>query len=399
MTSSRSSSSRRSVAALAAAVALAAALSACAGGRGAARHDAVPRPRVVLLPVENLSGTNASMREVQTAIEVALRRKFDVVSGDILEQFLSRHRLRFTGGVDPEIAVAAREELGADAILVSSLLSYRGVAPPVFGLTMRLVSAAERPTILWIDQQSFAGDESPGLLRLGVVDSLRVATVRVVDRLVRSLDLAMAGHATEPQCGGGSRYRPRVRFRHEVVPGGAGYTVAVVPFLNRTSRRGAGEIVALEFVRQLVDSGEYHVLEPGVVRQYMLRSRVIIPGGVSLETTRMFLGALEVDLVLAGTVLDYAEAVGPSGPTLRFTATLLEGRGGEVVWHSSSFNRGDDGVRFFGLGRVATPGLLMCRMVAPVVTDLLRASAGRSSLADVGASRREEKPDLRRLFQ
>jgi hypothetical protein len=386
-------------AAVAAAVAAALALGACAPRVNGARHDALPRPRIVLLPVENLSAVNAPLRDVQTAIEVALRRHFDVVSGDILEQFMSRHRLRFTGGVDPEIAVAAREELGADAILVTSLLTWRPSSPPVVGLALRLVSATERPSILWIDQHSFSGDEAPGLLQLGVVSDVKIALVRVVDRLVRSLDLAVAGKVPEPQCGTGARYRPRVRFRPEVVPGGAGYVLAVLPFLNRTNRRSAGEAVGLEFLRQLVDSGEYEVLEPGVVRQYMLRARVIMPGGVSLETTRLFLGALEADLVLAGTVLDYAETVGPTGPTVRFTATMLEGRSGQVVWHSSSFNKGDEGVYFFGLGRVATPGKLMCRMVKPVVEELVRASAGRSSLAGVGAGGRDDKPDLRRLFQ
>lgn len=395
MTSSRSCSSRRPRA-LAVALALAAALAGCARS-APVRRDAVPRPRVVLLPVENLSATNASLRDVQTAIEIALRRNFDVVSGDILEQFMSRHRLRFTGGVDAEIAVAARDELGADAILISSLLGYRPASPPVVGLTMRLVSATERPRILWIDQHAFAGDESPGLLALGVVSNVKVALVRVVDRLVHSLDLAMAGRAPEPECGGGARYRPRVRFRPEVVPGGTGYTLAVLPFLNRTSRRGAGDAVSLEFLRQLVESGQYEVLEPGVVRQYMLRARVMMPGGVSLETTRLLLGALEADLVLAGTVLDYAETVGPTGPTIRFTATMLEGRSGEVVWHSSSYNKGDDGVHWFGLGRVATPGKLMCRMVQPVVREMVHASVGRSSLAD--SSRRDDKPDLRRFFQ
>jgi hypothetical protein len=374
------------------------ALGACAGA--SPRHgDALPRPRVVLLPVENVSATQAPLREVQLAIEVALRRKFDVVSGDILEQFMSRHRLRFTGGVDAEIAIAARDELGADAILISSLLSYRPSSPPVAGLAMRLVTASERPTILWMDQRAFSGDESPGLLALGVVKDIKIAMVRVVDRLVGSLDQAIAGHSAEPECGGGGRYRPRVRFRPEVVPGGAGYVLAVLPFLNKTNRRSAGEAVSLEFLRQLVASGEYQVLEPGVVRQYMLRARVIIPGGVSLETTRLLRGALEADLVLAGTVLDYAETVGPGGPTVRFTVTMLDDRSGEVVWHSSSFNKGDDGVYFFGLGRVATPGKLVCRMVRPVVEEMVRASAGRSSFASAGERSRDDKPDLRRLFQ
>lgn len=357
------------------AAAFAAGLAVLGCGHGGVR-PAAPRPRIVLLPVENLTARAVPAKEVQTAIEVALRRKFDVVSGDILEQFLSRHRLRFTGGVDRATAEAARDELGADAILVSSLTSYRAASPPVVGIAMRLVSASEQPIILWMDQSAFAGDEAPGLLALGVVESVKTAQERVVARLVHSLDLAMDGKALDTGCGGGSRYAPKVRFRSRV-PGGSGHTVAVLPFLNLSGRRGAGDAVALEFVRRLVDAGAYRVLEPGVVREYLLRARVMMPGGVSLETTRLLLGAMEADLVLSGMVLDYAENVGPSGPTLRFTATMLEGHTGEVVWQSSSFNRGDDGVLFFGLGRVATTGKLLCRMVEPVVEQLVREAERR----------------------
>lgn len=372
MISSVRCSARRTAAVLAAGLA---ALGCGHGGRSRGAPEA--RPRIVLLPVENLAGRTAPAREVQTAVEIAVRRKFDVVGGDILEEFLSRHRLRFTGGIDRDTAVAAREELGADAVLVTSLLSYRASSPPVVAIAMRLVSATEQPFILWMDQAALAGDEKPGLLRLGVVERVKVAQDRVVQRLARSLDLAMDGKELDVPCGSDARYEPKIRFGRRL-PDASARTLAVLPFLDRSGRRGAGEAVALEFVRQLVDTGAYRVLEPGVVRDYLLRARVIMPGGVSLETTRLLLGAMEADLVLSGAVLDYRENVGPQGPTIRFTATMLEGRGGSVVWQSSSSNRGDDGVHFFGIGRVATAATLTCRMVEPVVAEMTEALPPRS---------------------
>jgi hypothetical protein len=368
MTSSGRCSGRR---ALVRAAALAGAVAALGCGHGGPRPGvAVVRPRVVLLPVENLAARSVPVKEVQTAVEVALRRGFDVVGGDILEEFLVRHRLRFSGGVDRETALAARDELGADAILVTSLTAYRSSSPPAAGIAMRLVSATEQPIILWMDQASFTGDEAPGLLGLGVVESIRVAQDRVVKRLVRSLEATLEGNPLDAGCDTDPRYEPAVRFRARV-PDAEAHTIAVVPFLNRTSRRGAGDAVALEFVRQLVDSGRFRVLEPGVIREYLLRARVIMPGGVSLETTRLLLGAMEVDLVVSGVVLDYGESGGKEGPTIRFSATMLEGHGGSVVWQSSSFNRGDDGVYLWDIGRVLTAGKLACRMVEPVVSRML----------------------------
>jgi hypothetical protein len=158
-----------------------------------------------------------------------------------------------------------------------------------------------------------------------------------------------------------------VRFRSTLLNDRRPHTVAVVPFLNQTTRRSAGDLVSLEFVRQLTRSGRYRVLEPGVVRDYLLRTRLMMPGGISLETTRMFLASLGAEIVVSGTVFDYAENPGPQGPTIRFNAIMLDGGTGEILWHSSSTNRGDDAVYFFGLGRVRTAGDLTCRMVAGVV--------------------------------
>jgi hypothetical protein len=197
---------------------------------------------------------------------------------------------------------------------------------------------------------------------------------------MRSFDDFVEGKGGQGMaCGPGLYHKPRVRFRSPLLDAHQKQTLAVIPFLNRSGRRGAGEAVALEIVRQLHASGRYHVLEPGVVRDYLLRARVIMPGGISLETTRLLLGALGVDLALSGEVLDYAETGGFQGSTIQFVATMLEGGTGEVLWQSTSFNRGDDGVFMFGLGRVATSGDLTCRMVSGVV-DRMTGSGGASKL-------------------
>lgn len=332
--------------------------------------------RVAVLPLDNAAGAAVPSKELHALIERRLATRFEVVAGAPLDEFLSRHRLRYTGGIDAEAARAGREELGLDAFLLTTVESYRTANPPVLGLTMRLVATGEEPVILWIDHAVRGGEDRPGLLRLGVLEREEQVREVVLERLLASLDRSLRGEEADAACSAGRSYRPRVRFRSALLGDGRPHTVAVVPFLNQSSRRNAGELVTLEFVRQLVRGGRYNVLEPGVVRDYMLRSRIMIPGGVSLETTRLFLGALGVDLVLSGTVLDYLDSGnGGQNPSIRFTATMLDGGSGELVWHSTSFNRGDDGVFAFGLGRVRTAGDLTCRMVASVVERMDRHSA------------------------
>jgi TolB-like protein len=337
-----------------------------------------------VLPIDNLSGTSPPMKSLVAAIDAALGVKFELVQGDTLERFLSRHRIRFTGGLDAETARAARDELGADAVLVTSLELYRRSGPAAFGMAMRLVSAGDEPVILWMDEISRTGDESPGLLGLGLVHSVEPLQADVIRRLVASLTAAVKGSGPRFTTCGGFWYGPRIRFRSLVLDErhAAAPTLAVIPFLNMSERRGAGDAVSLEFVRHLVASGRFRVYEPGVVRDFLLRQRVMLNGGVSLEATRLFLAALGTDYVVSGVVLDFDDTVlGARGPSIRFSATLLDGGNGEVVWQSGSYNRGDDGVFAFGLGRVATPGSLSCKMVGEVVREIERPGRGLPRMA------------------
>lgn len=374
MTSStRCSTSRRAAALLAALVAAAAG---CGHPAGIVRRlgPAEPgaRPRIALLPIDNISGAHAPAKALLAAIERALGDRVEVVPAADVEGFLARHRLRHTGGIDRASARAAREELGAHAVLVTSLTAYGAANPPTLALSARLVDTADVPEILWMDASAWAGDQAPGLLGLGRMARMKPVQERVVARLADSLRTFLDGETREVGCEG-RRYRPKVRFRSAELDSAEHQTVAVVPFLDHSKRRGAGEAVALEFVRQLVANGRYRVLEPGVVRDYLLSARVLIPGGISLETTRLVLGGLGADMVLSGVVLDFDE-VGRAAGTIRFRAVLLDSRG-DVLWSSSSYNRTDDGVFMFGLGRVGNSHDLTCRMVTGVVKRLARPGA------------------------
>src|SRR5690242_4696299 len=115
MTCCVSSSSRRAGAGLA--LGLAVGLAGCEGGNRAAvwpgHADAKEPVRIALLPAEDLSGTAAPLRDVEQTAQLALGRVgIDVVGGAAVDEFLARHRLRNTGGVDRETARSAREELG-----------------------------------------------------------------------------------------------------------------------------------------------------------------------------------------------------------------------------------------------------------------------------------------------
>jgi len=334
--------------------------------------------RVALFPLENQSGASAPMRELLEPVERALAaRGLEVVSGEIVQRFLSKYRIRHTGGLDRPSAKAAREELGVEGVVLTTLETYKPGPPPRVALTMRLVSAGEEPSIEWIDGFARSGDDAPGLLALGVIQDLKVLEREAFTRVASSLAAFLERKGERaPPCARGRRYRPAVAFRASSLRPDQEYTVAVVPFVNRTARRGAGELVSLAFVRQLASTPNLHPVEPGVVREVLLSHRIIMEGGISLEATRVLLGALDADLVLAGELLDYDD----SGiPKVNFAATMLDRGSGEVVWQSISHNQGDDGVFFFDLGQVSTAQRLTCRMVANAVAGMTGRASARVS--------------------
>ena len=128
-----------------------------------------PRLKVLVLPPENLVGGPVPAREVTARLEqmVALAGA-DVIGGDRLDEYLARYRIRYTGGVDACASRAARDDLGADAILVTSVILWSAPLPwprSSCGSSRR----ADVPSVLWMDGSPAPGDDSPGLFGLGLV--------------------------------------------------------------------------------------------------------------------------------------------------------------------------------------------------------------------------------------
>jgi hypothetical protein len=388
ISSTSSSSERRALLLLAVTGACWALAARAAGDQGTPRTR---EPRLVLLPVTNLSGAPVPLARIQAALEAAVARAgAEVVSGDLVEPYLARHRIRWTGGITGPEARAAREDLGADGILVAQVGLHALAAPPKVALFMRLVTAEDPPRVVWADEVGRAGDDAPGLLGLGVVDDLGRLEAEATARLTRSLAAHIRGKAPPPSCPAPARrQRPRSSYG-----GGVALTehpsVAVLPFVNEARHRDAGELVALEFVHRLAATGRFQPLEPGAVRDQLLGLRMVLESGISVDAARALLGTLDADLVVTGYVHEYQDPAGSGAPRVAFTAFALDRRSGRIAWQASSHSRGDEGVWFFDSGRVSTARDLACRMVRGAVEDLDESAArapsrGRATNAPAGA--------------
>jgi TolB-like protein len=329
--------------------------------------------KIAVLPAVNFSGASAPLDAIQQALLTGLNENgLNILGADVMQQVISRHRIRYLGGLDESKLAAFRDEAGAAGVLITELELYSDAVPPKIALTSRLVSTDQRTRILWIDGIGLAGDDSPGLLDLGLIEDSRQLLEIAVQNLTDSLSNYIAGRSAGM---GGQRasgkFRPKVAYRSPILNPNNQHTLAVVPFLNLSERKFAGEIMALHFVKELHDRENLFVVDPGIIRQTMLDMRIIMSDGVSRADTDLVFSRLNVDLILSGRILDYQDYQGPAGtPKVDFVARITERKSREVVWTVKSYNQGDDGVFFFDWGRVNTAYAMADQMVQLAVEEI-----------------------------
>jgi TolB-like protein len=344
---------------------------------GACSNARPPEERfsIAVLPVENLSGTMAPLKDIRAVLIKRLKAQgFHILDDESLEKFMARNRIRYTGGINKAVAQAFKTETEVGGVLITSLELYSEPNPPKIALTSRLVSTGEDPVILWIDGVGLAGDDSPGILGLGLIEDPKALLEKAVGRLEGSLgkylDRKPAGENVQSVR---RKFRPKVSYRSDILVSDARYTVAVAPFLNFSGRKNAGEILELQFIRSLKRSDRFEVVEPGVVRQQLLALRIITPEGISLANADALFGILNADLILTANVVEYEDYRGVFGkPKVDFFTQLIDRKSRSIVWSSVSHNEGDDGVFFFDRGKVNTAHAMASQMTRWIGEMMLR---------------------------
>jgi hypothetical protein len=351
-------------------------LSGCAAG---SRQDTLPnqpglgRVNIAVLPLQNQSGATVPLKTLRQSLVDRLQSLgFSILADSALDRFMAAHRMRYTGGIDSETAEALKSELGVDAVLITDIELYDEKPPPKIAILSRLVSTAKQVPILWIDSVSIAGDESMGVLGLGLIEDPEKLREKALERLTASIASNFSGK-TGTLSGGGSGYIPRAVFGAPALKKGKRYTIAVVPFTNRSARRNAGDFISLALAEKLVKSGDFDVVEPGIVRQNLLNMRLVMPEGISISDIELLFTLLDTDLVLIGSDFEYQDPQGSSGTVkVEFSMDVIYRTGerfttGRIIWSSRSHNEGDDYIYAFDWGKVYTAHELTSRMTARIL--------------------------------
>jgi TolB-like protein len=347
----------------------------CAATKEVSRNETPPsgpRVSIAVFPVENLSGTTAPVKPIRGLLIEQLKRKgFNVLDDEVLEGFLVRNRIRYTGGIDALTARALKQETGVEAVFITSLELFSDAVPPKIALTARLVSAEENPSIVWMDGVGLAGDDSPGILALGLIEDTEKLVTKALDTLTWSCADQVYYNIERAEAGKlQSKFRPKVSYRSPGLERGKKPRVAVLPFFNKSGRKYGGEIMVLNLMRALKYAG-LDVVEPGVVRSAFLNLRIIMEDGIALTEANALFPVVNADFVLGGRVFDYEDYEGASGKArVSFSVQLINKESQKVAWSSVSQNDGDDKVYFFDWGRVNTAHAMASQM-ARFVGDMM----------------------------
>ncbi|HEX8960724.1 MAG TPA: hypothetical protein VF775_04055 [Geobacteraceae bacterium] len=355
-------------------------LLACAAGALAADTD--PRPsselrpdfRVAVLPVDNLTGAGAPVHEIRRSLMRRMGKLgAQVIDDASLRSSMAKHRIRYTGGVDTKMSRFFKDELQADAILVTSLELYMADAVPKIALTCRLVSTEAVPQVIWIQSVGLTGEDSPGLLGLGLIGDPVKLREKAIRTLVSSLKRYLALSRPFRDAGWGfNAFRPKEVFVAAPLSPAEKKVVAIIPFKNKSTRKSADQIALLHFAEQLWNTDMVRVVEPGVIRERMLAMRSIMSDGFSYRDMDLIAGEMGVDVFLSGKVYEYRDyQFSGTDPVIDFSALAIQHKDRKFIWASNSYNKGDDAVYIFDFGRVTTASAMAVKMMQAVVERML----------------------------
>ncbi len=326
--------------------------------------------KIAFFPLENISGVKAPLADISNKYRALLEKEgLQLLSEKRLDKFMFRHRVRYSGGIGAELAHALLQEEGVEAVFITSLESYAEELPPKIALTSRLVLCREVPEIVWIEGVGLSGEDNPGLLGLKRIKDFEVLQKKALEMLLTSLQEYLAGQRSS-HTGKQDKIMPNDYYLATDFVANEQYKIAVVPFLNRYARRNAGFVIPLHFVEALSSYENLRVVEPGLVREQLLKYRLIMQAGPSLAIADVLAtdSTLGADLILSGYVFDYQDRFGT--PKIDFATRLFSGPKRELVWWSRSYAAGDDGVYFFDLGRYNSTHVMLQEMVW-AISDLL----------------------------
>ena len=149
--------------------------------------------------------------------------------------------------------------------------------------------------------------------------------------------------------------------------------VGVLPFVNESEKRQAGEIVTNTFNTILFKSDIFQIEEKGNIEKFLISEKVKSVQMMDMEQLKKLGMRLKIDAVFIGVVEEFTG--GDWGgrlttPVVVIRVKLIDIRSGKVLWMVRHKKSGDDYITVFGFGRVRSISALTKKVVSEIIETI-----------------------------
>lgn len=149
--------------------------------------------------------------------------------------------------------------------------------------------------------------------------------------------------------------------------------VGILPFINESGKRGAGEIVTNTFITVIFNSGIFSVEEKGNIERFLLNEKVKNINMMDIEQMRRLGERMGIDAVFAGAVEEFSGSdIGDRAmtPIVGVRVRLIDVRTGKVLWMVRHKRTGNDYITLFGRGQIRSVSTLTKKVVSEAIETI-----------------------------
>jgi hypothetical protein len=335
--------------------------------------------RLVLLPLENLSGIEQAALVVAPHLAGALeRRGWREVPEAEVEWILREERVRRGDTLPDRARERLLSELDAGGVAAVSVLVWLPGRNPIVSLSARILGpeGTEAGAVV-----SLSAAELERAFSLGPPIEIEVLAARAVEQLARELPAP-----GEPGRATGRRRAPvggsdPVVLRSSEVFADPPLRICLLPFGNDARERGAPRILAEILARRLRATGAFEPIEPAELRAALRAERIPSLRFLDATAVRSVGKRLGTPYFLRGTIWQWVEgspaSPGPV-PEVELELELVDVERGRTVGAAHHGRRGDDYVGLFLRGKIGTAAGLLDQVVAEILAASQRVDPVRS---------------------
>ncbi|MHC4474130.1 MAG: hypothetical protein ACYTEL_00695 [Planctomycetota bacterium] len=141
---------------------------------------------IAIMPFESFTVEDLSIDVTPVVAGVLAKHKFNIISDDILENFLVKRRIRRTDFLDRPAIRAMGTTLNVDALVIGSVDLLAGGENPQISMNAQMIDCTEA-SVMWANSVSRTGADYATFLGLGKITSLQKLVEIAVDELLKTL--------------------------------------------------------------------------------------------------------------------------------------------------------------------------------------------------------------------